>query len=258
VGAEAEELDGELVGEGAEDKLAIVVLKEADGERGAGADGVDGALVGAVGGERVVVAVEDDDGAGSDEGLHGGGLLGVGADGDEALPVAAAGPGAGSVVVEARGGDLEGFDLGLGADGRLVHGGGGRDDGDGLEGAGDGWRGGCVELERKDLFDGERLRGEDAVEAFEREGTFFIKEVGDVRLPESGLPGEAGARQRTLLNPPDKLLPEGFVEVLKCHLWIVPDVSISFCKTKTRRKIAQGRRSIHNLDPKGACSLFMK
>jgi hypothetical protein len=33
------------------------------------------------------------------------------------------------------------------------------------------------EVERQDLIDGEILRGEDAVEAFEREGTFAVEEV---------------------------------------------------------------------------------
>jgi hypothetical protein len=54
-----------------------------------------------------------------------------------------------------------------------------------LDGSGGG------ELEREDLVDGEVLRGEDAVEAFEGEGAFAVEEVGDVRLAERGYTGGA-------------------------------------------------------------------
>ena len=107
--------------------------------------------------------------------MHGGGLLGVGADGEEALPVSVGGGGAGAVVVEAGGGDLDGFDDGSGRDAGLVHGGGrgdNRNDFGWVAGLGGGLRGG--EVERKDLIDGEVLRGEDAVEALEGERAFAI------------------------------------------------------------------------------------
>jgi hypothetical protein len=89
--------------------------------------------------------------------------------------------------VEAGGGDLDGLDDGRGRDADLVHGGGGGDDRDdfygiaGLRGDG-GLRSG--EIQRQNLVDGEVLRGEDAVEAFKREGTFAVEEVRDMGLAE--------------------------------------------------------------------------
>jgi hypothetical protein len=41
------------------------------------------------------------------------------------------------------------------------------------------------DLKGEDLIDGEVLGGEDAVEAFEGEGSFAVEEVGDVRLNAS-------------------------------------------------------------------------
>jgi hypothetical protein len=146
--------------------------------------------MGAVGCEGVVVSVEDSDVARDEERIHGGGLLDVGPDGEEALPVCAAGGGAGTVVVQAGGGDLDGFDDGGWSDAGLVHGGGRGDDGNnfywvaGLDGS----RGGS-EVEWEDLIDGEVLRGEDAVEAFEREGALAVEEVGDVGLQLIGSMG---------------------------------------------------------------------
>jgi hypothetical protein len=194
-------LDGEVSGIGAEDEAAFVEVDEAEQEGGAAADGVEGGLMGAVGGERVVVSVEDGDGSGGDEGFHGCGLLGVGADGEKALPlrVRGGGPDAVSMIaVETGGGDLDGFDDGCGGDAGLVHGGGGGDDGDDLEGVaglgrgvGGDWVLGGGELEREDLVDGEILGGEDAVEAFEGEGTFLIEKVGYMGLAERGDAGAA-------------------------------------------------------------------
>jgi hypothetical protein len=146
--------------------------------------------VGAVGGQRVVVTIEDGNGAGGDERVHGGGLLGVGADAEEALPMSVFGRGAGAVVLQAGGGDLDGFDDGCSGDAGLIHGGGGRDDGDDLDGVagldGDGGLGGG-EVERQDLVDAEILRGEDAVETFEGKRAFTVEEVRDVGLAMQGL-----------------------------------------------------------------------
>jgi hypothetical protein len=127
---EGQELNGEVADVGAEDEAAFVEVDEAEEEAGAAADGVEIGLVGAVGGEGVVVTVEDGDGSGGDERVHGGGLLGVGTDGEEALPLGVTGCGSGAVVVEAGGGDVDGFDDGGGGDAGVVHGGGGGDDGD--------------------------------------------------------------------------------------------------------------------------------
>jgi len=143
--------------------------------------------VGAVGSERIIVPVQHSDGIGADERVHRGGLLGVGADGEEALPVGVFGRGAGAVVLQAGGGDLDGFDDGCSGDAGLIHGGGGRDDGDDLDGVagldGDGGLGGG-EVERQDLVDAEILRGEDAVETFEGKRAFTVEEVRDVGLAE--------------------------------------------------------------------------
>lgn len=167
------------LGVGAEDEAGLFKRGVAEVERGAGADGEDGWLVGAVGGDGVVVAVEDDEGAGGEDGVHGCGLLGVDAEGDEALPLVAVGGGAWAVAVQTGGGEVHGFDGGGERDAGVVHGRGGGDDGNGLERVGlVGWTGGCgAEVERKDLFDGECLRGEDFVEAFEGEGPFAVEEV---------------------------------------------------------------------------------
>ena len=196
VGGEGKELDGKVARVGTEDETAFVEVDEAEEERGAAADGIEGGLMGAVGGEGVVVTIEHGDGAGGDEGVHGGGLLRVGADGQEALPMGVPGGGAGAVVVEARGGDLDGFDDGGGGDACLVHGGGGRDDGNDLGWvAGMGREGGLcgVEIDRQNLIDGEILRGENAVESFEGEGAFAIEEIGDMGLLEPSLLGEPTA-----------------------------------------------------------------
>jgi hypothetical protein len=146
--------------------------------------------MGSVGSERVVVAVEDGDCAGGDERVHGGGLLGVGADGEEALPLCVGGGGAdavGVIAVESGGGDLDGFDESRWIDAGLVHGGRGRDDGDDLDRvAGVGGDGGlgCGEVDGENLIDGEVLRGEDAIEAFEGEGAFAVEEIRDMGLAE--------------------------------------------------------------------------
>jgi hypothetical protein len=93
----------------------------------------------------------------------------------------------GEIAVQAGGGDLDSFDDGGRGDAGLVHRGGGGDHGDDLDGiaglGGDGELCGG-DVERQDLVDGEILRGEDAIEAFEREGTLAIEEVRDVGLAE--------------------------------------------------------------------------
>jgi hypothetical protein len=186
VSGERDELDGKVAGVGAEDEAALVEVDEAEQERGAAADGVEGRLVGAVGSQRIVVPIEDGDGSGGEDGVHGGGLLGVGPDGEETLPMGVGSGGPGAVVVEAGGGDLDGFDDGCGRDTGFVHGGGGGYDRNDLGGIAVGDRSGGGEVEGKYLVDVEVLRGEDAVEAFEREGALSIEEVGDMSLAERG------------------------------------------------------------------------
>jgi len=67
------------------------------------------------------------------------------------------------------------------------------------------------------LFYSNILRGEDAVQTFEREGAFAIKEVGNVRLLEAGLLGETAAGEGTALDAAEKFETEEFVEVLEGH-----------------------------------------
>jgi hypothetical protein len=186
VRGERDELDGEVAGVGSEDEASFVEVDEAEQERGAAADGIECGLVGAVGSQRVVVAIEDGDGTGGEDGVHGCGLLGVGTDGEEALPVGVGGGGAGAVVVESRGRDLDGFDDGRGGDAGLVHGGGGRDDRNDFDGVARGNGSGGGQFEGKNLVDVEVLRCEDAVEAFEREGSLSIEEVRDMSLGQPG------------------------------------------------------------------------
>jgi hypothetical protein len=56
VGAEGQELDGEVAGVGAEDETAFVEVDKAEEKSGTATDGVESGLVGAVRGEGVVVA----------------------------------------------------------------------------------------------------------------------------------------------------------------------------------------------------------
>jgi hypothetical protein len=245
VGSERKELDREVAGVGAEDETAFVEVDEAEEEGGSAANGVEGGLMGAVGGKGVVVAIEHGDCAGGDERIHGGGLLGVGADGEEALPMGVFGGRTGAVIVQAGGGDLDGFDDGRGGDAGFIHGSGGRDDGHDLDGVAGrnrerGLRRG--EIERQDLVDGEVLRGEDAVETFEGKGAFAIEEVGNVGLLEAGLLGEAAAGEGTAFDAAKEFDAEELMQVLKVHrykfiraglLWR----TISFDKTNIRRKL---------------------
>ncbi len=81
---------------------------------------------------------------------------------------------------------------------------------------GDGGLGGG-DLQREDLVDGEVLRGEDSVEAFERKRTFAIEEVRDMRLLEACLLGEAAAGEGAALDAAQEFDAEEFVQVLKVH-----------------------------------------
>jgi hypothetical protein len=111
-------------------------------------------------------------------------LLDVRPDGDVPLPVDGPGGGPGAIFDEPGGGDVEILDNREGGDARILHGGGGRDDGNDFDRLGfDGVRdGGGGEFEGEELVDGELLRGEHAVETFERERTLAIEEVRDVSL----------------------------------------------------------------------------
>jgi hypothetical protein len=81
---------------------------------------------------------------------------------------------------------VDGLDDRRGGDAGVVHGGGGGDDGYDLGGIrGRGRCGGeSIDVEGKELLDGDVLGGEDAVEALEGEGSLAVEEVGDVGLAE--------------------------------------------------------------------------
>ena len=163
------------------------------------------------------MAVEDDKRPRLQQWLHRGGLLGIRANGDEALPFGVLPSGAGAIVAQPGGGDLEGLDDGGGGDACLVHSGGGRDDRNNLHGVAGKFGGDGVEFQRQNLLHGKALRGKDTVEAFEREGAFTVEEVGDVRLLEPRLAGQQAAGQRALFDAPEEFLAEEFVKILEVH-----------------------------------------
>ena len=136
------------------------------------------------------------------------------------MPVGVAGRGAGGTAIEAAGGEVEGFDDGRGGDARLGEGGGRADDGDARHGvcggAGDG-DGRGSEIEREELIDGELLRSEDAIEAFERESAPAVEEVGDVGLAEAGELGETSSGEGAGLDAAGEFLTKEFVEIGEVH-----------------------------------------
>ncbi len=73
------------------------------------------------------------------------------------------------------------------------------------------------EIDRKDLIDGDLLRGEDAIEALERERAFAIEEVGDMSLLKARLLGQPGAGERSPLDAAEEFEAKQFVEVVKIH-----------------------------------------
>lgn len=185
--AEAEEADGVLQAERAEDEVAIFEGDEAEEEGAAVVDGVEGGVRSVVVGERGVVAVNDDNGADGEQRVHGFGLFAVKRDGDVALPVDALRCGTGTVVAETGGGQAKAVGA-IVLDGGTMQNFGGRSDGDegGFRGAG---RKTAIEgvFKGDDLLDGDILRGEDAVKAFEGEEAAAVEDVGDVGLTEPGL-----------------------------------------------------------------------
>lgn len=105
----------------------------------------------------------------------------------------------------------------------LVHGGGGGDNGDGLGGVGGvglegvGGLGGCFQNNGEELVDGDVLGGEDAVEAFEGEGSFAVEEIRDVRRLETCLPGETRTGEGSAFDSAEEFKAEEFVQVLEVH-----------------------------------------
>ena len=201
--------------------MAFVEIDVTEQQGGAATDGVEAALVRPVGCERGVVTVDDDDGTWGQKRLHRGGLLDIGADGDEALPVGAFAGGSGAVAVERRGRDGQGFDDRGGADTGIVHGDGCGDDGncfDGVSGHGDCGRcGRGRETKREELINRDALGEQNAVEAFEGQRAPAVEEVGNMRLLEVGLLGEAAASERAAFDPLEEFLPDEFMEFVEVH-----------------------------------------
>jgi hypothetical protein len=61
------------------------------------------------------------------------------------------------------------------------------------------------------------LRGQDAVEAFEREGSFAIEEIGYMGLLEAGLMGETTAGEDATFDATEQFKAKKFMQVLKVH-----------------------------------------
>ena len=165
------------------------------------------------------MAVDDDDGSLGQERGHGGGLLGVHTYSNKTLPVFAGGRGAGAVFEQARGGEGDAFDYGGGGHFGLLGGDRWGDERDGLGGIGERSAGGG-KIEGKNLLNGEFLGDEDAIEAFEREGSFAIEEVGDVSLLKAGLLGETRSGEATGIDAADQFEPQELLEIGKVHFWL--------------------------------------
>jgi len=143
------------------------------------------------------MAVDEKRGPGKKAGSHGLGLSGVDPDENEALPGGTVSFGFGLELTEEVLFELEDFLDPHAGDQRLSGGGGigehdvfkfvatGREDGGTLADLG-----GIEQVE-----DGEVLDGQDLVHAFDAEAAFLIEEIGDMRLLESGLLGQAEAGQ---------------------------------------------------------------
>ena len=69
----------------------------------------------------------------------------------------------------------------------------------------------------EETIEREILRGEDAVEAVKREGTFAIEEVRDVGLTEACLASEAGSVEGAFLDAAEEFEAKELVEILKVH-----------------------------------------
>ena len=73
------------------------------------------------------------------------------------------------------------------------------------------------QIERKNMFDGDVLRGQHAVQTFERERALAIKKVRDVGLLKARLLRQPAARQRAAFDAAQKFEAEEFVKILKIH-----------------------------------------
>ena len=76
---------------------------------------------------------------------------------------------------------------------------------------------GGLEFDGEELVDCDVLGGEDAVEAFEGEGSFAVEEIRDVRLLETCLPGEVRAGEHSAFDAADEFKSEELVQVLEVH-----------------------------------------
>ncbi len=188
-GGDGEDADGDGGVVGAEDEVGAVELDVANGALAADVDGVEVGFGGAVGLEGGEVAIEEEGGAGGGARGHGGGVVCVHLDEHEAAPFGAGGVAIGAEAFEEGFFEFEEVANVVLGDAGAGGGDGGVDEEDVVElavgGGEDGGAfvdfGGVEEVE-----DGEFEDGEDAVEAFEGEGAFFVEEVGDVGLLKAG------------------------------------------------------------------------
>lgn len=159
------------------------------------------------------MAVDKKRGPGKKARGHGLGLPGVGPDEDEALPGGAVAIRFGPQFAEEIFFELENFLDAHAGDQGLGGGGGGIGEHDvfklvttrGNDGgafANFGW---IEQVENREVLDGKNL-----VHAFDAESAFLIEEIGDMRLFESSLLGEAEAGQFACFDA----LPEDFAQIL--------------------------------------------
>lgn len=173
-----------------------------------------------LGDERVVVPIENDNGAGGEEVLHRASLRGGKADGGESLPVAAGERAAGTKLIEHAGGQMDELKNGALTDDGGVQSGSGRNewhDG-GVRRGGFGF--GAVGL-RQQVFNTERLGGEDAIEGGETELSFAPNEIRKMRSAQACLPREQRACKLPALDTAGYFHAKPLVELREVHLWNV-------------------------------------
>lgn len=121
------------------------------------------------------MTVEDDDGAAGEDGSHGASLRGRQANGDESLPVAAGERAARTKLIEHAGGQMNELKSGALIDDGRVKGSGWRNERhDGGVGCGLSFLWGGL---WQQVFNAERLGGEDAIKGGETELAFAVNEI---------------------------------------------------------------------------------
>lgn len=219
VSAEAEKLDGVVEGMRPEDETISVVTHVAKGERVGYVHGVDVGPRRLAGHERVIVPIEDDNGAGGEDGFHGASLRGGKADRNESLPVATSEGAARAKLIEHAGRKMDALKCGALIDDGGVKSGGRRNerhDGKVRCGMSFHWR-----SLGQQVFNTERLGGEDSIEGGETEHSFAVNEVRKMRRAQTSLPREQRAGKLPALDAAGYFHAKPLVELREIHLWNV-------------------------------------